>query len=568
MSDITISTDPNSPYAITLDPNAPYVVTVDLGIPGPQGIPGQVQHNGAVTSGNLAAWFDGTGNTIKDSGVAPSPDGTFAGNSDALIPTQKATKTYADTGDALKLAKASNLSDVANASTARTNLGVAIGSNVQAWDTDLDALAALNATAGLVSRTGAGAFAVRTLTPPAAGIGVTNGDGGAGNPTITLANDLAAVESLASTGIAVRIASDTWAQRQIAAGVYMATPTNPAGVAGDISVNFDPTKIGCEMPMLNGTFVATRATNAETIALKTLAGNDPSAADPVYAFFRSATIGSGVYVARAITAALSITIPSGQAVGFKNAEIGKLYVGFIDNAGTVEIFVEKFATTTGPQVFAYDESSLVTTVAIAAAPSAGVAYSTTARTSVAWRGAAVFEYTLATAGTWVTAPAKMSLLTSGSKKPGDVLQVARLDTGTMATGTTIASVNNSIRQNSEGDQYMAAPAITPSSGANLLRVRTQLQICNSAAGTPILTGSLFQDSVANALKSFAIALTSATLGLIAGEHLMLASVVASTTFKVRAGANVAGTTTFNGISSTQYMGGVFNSFIEASEIMA
>ncbi len=45
-------------------------------------------------------------------------DGTLAGNSDVYIPTQKAVKTYAD----LKLAKASNLSDVANAATAFTNI--------------------------------------------------------------------------------------------------------------------------------------------------------------------------------------------------------------------------------------------------------------------------------------------------------------------------------------------------------------------------------------------------------------------------------------------------------------
>lgn len=45
------------------------------------------------------------------------------------------------------LAAANNLSDIANFSTARTNLGVAIGSNVQAWSSNLDEYAAVNPTA-------------------------------------------------------------------------------------------------------------------------------------------------------------------------------------------------------------------------------------------------------------------------------------------------------------------------------------------------------------------------------------------------------------------------------------
>ena len=42
-------------------------------------------------------------------------------------------------------------------------------------------------------RTAAATYAARTLTGPAAGITVTNGDGVAGNPTLALANDLLAI---------------------------------------------------------------------------------------------------------------------------------------------------------------------------------------------------------------------------------------------------------------------------------------------------------------------------------------------------------------------------------------
>lgn len=113
-------------------------------------------------------------------------------------------------------------------------LNVVVGADVQAWDADLDALAALAST-GLIVRSGSGTVVVRTLTAPAAGITVTNGSGVSGNPTLVLANDLAAIEALGSTGFAVRTASDTWSQRTITAGTGIGV-TNGDGVSGNPAI--------------------------------------------------------------------------------------------------------------------------------------------------------------------------------------------------------------------------------------------------------------------------------------------------------------------------------------------
>lgn len=106
-------------------------------------------------------------------------------------------------------------------------------------DADLIAIRDLAATAGMLSRSGAGAFVARTLTAPAAGFTISNSTGAAGNPTFVLANDLAALEGLGSTGIAVRSAADTWLQRSIAvtdSATVDFTITNADGVAGNPTI--------------------------------------------------------------------------------------------------------------------------------------------------------------------------------------------------------------------------------------------------------------------------------------------------------------------------------------------
>ena len=109
----------------------------------------------------------------------------------------------------------------------------ALQAGKQDADADLTAVAALGPSAGLLARTGPAAFATRTLTGPAAGFTVGNGDGTAGNPTLTLANDLAALEGMAGVGLVVRTATDSYAQRAITGPAAGLAVVNGDGAAGN-----------------------------------------------------------------------------------------------------------------------------------------------------------------------------------------------------------------------------------------------------------------------------------------------------------------------------------------------
>jgi hypothetical protein len=334
--------------------------------------------------------------------------------------------------------------------------------------------------------------------------------------------------------------------------------------------------------MVNGTLVQSQLTNAQTFAIKTLAGIDPSSSDPVTFLFRNVTAATGNYVVRTITTALNITIPSGQATGFLNATPGRVWVGALDNAGTVELFVINASTlaagagagTNVTAIYPLRGWGIISTSAVSGASSSGVAYSTTARSSLAYvtLGYATWEAggTLATAGTWNAAPTRMQLFQPGSTPlPGMEVQRARTPTGALGSiGTTTLAVDaDSIPQNTAGDQYMSQ-AITPTSSANMAEIIVQAMASENSAAAD-MGAALFQDSTANALTAVNVQPTGVSGSmLLRMEHEMQFGVVgSSTTFKVRIGNASGNGTSFNGRASARILGGVANSFIKVREIM-
>lgn len=148
---------------------------------------------------------------------------------------------------------------------------------------------------------------------------------------------------------------------------------------------------------------------------------------------------------------------------------------------------------------------------------------------------------------------------------GMLVQRVSTETGAVATGTTAIPFDDTIPQNTEGDQYMSL-SITPTSSSNILVIDVCVaELCNTNASIALMV-ALFQDSTANALAVSVQSEANASFShAFKFTHIMTAGTTSSTTFKVRAGGSTGATTTFNGSAGGRKFGGVLASSIMIRE---
>lgn len=184
---------------------------------------------------------------------------------------------------------------------------------------------------------------------------------------------------------------------------------------------------------------------------------------------------------------------------------------------------------------------------------------------------AIFQWSVSHTAWILLNPALAKQHTHTSNADGKVInhmvvQRPITEDGAVATGTTVMVQDDSIPQSSEGDEYITV-AITPVASTNKLIIEGVLHLANSATNSAMMA-ALFKGAETDALKGFISAKDTVANGISQIEiyHEMVAGVTSEITFKVRAGAVAAGTTTFNGVSGGRLFGGVMGSYLKVTEL--
>lgn len=144
-----------------------------------------------------------------------------------------------------------------------------------------------------------------------------------------------------------------------------------------------------------------------------------------------------------------------------------------------------------------------------------------------------------------------------------VVQVVNDTETALVTGTTALPQDDTIPQNTEGNEVMSV-AITPKNASSTLYIMVTTQIGSST--TQNCAAALFVDSTANALAAAGTRLDASWQATVAFTHAVSAASTSARTYKVRIGCT-AGTVSLNGVDGTRRFGGVSKSSLVVVEVL-
>lgn len=283
--------------------------------------------------------------------------------------------------------------------------------------------------------------------------------------------------------------------------------------SGVFTISASPDNPGASQNLAIEVVANAPVANALRIRLVQREGSTPTSTSPARVSFKVATpnaaLSSGTYNVREVTADTSLTLSAGSSLGMAVNETGRVYVGAIDNGGTVELVAynpKSYTSTTTSarvtQLFKPSEAATMTTTAeggAGGADTACLAYSTAARTGVYFRRLGYFDVTMsATAGNWANNPTDVTLIGPGTPITGDVIQEIATQTYAIVRTTTATTPDDgTIPQISEGAPGLWA-TMTHTKSANCFQVDALSLVSNAAAGFAAVT-HLHRNSEVNAL---------------------------------------------------------------------
>lgn len=297
--------------------------------------------------------------------------------------------------------------------------------------------------------------------------------------------------------------------------------------------------------------VASVASNALTIALKSQGGGDPSSSNPVTVSFRDPNAALGSAIDLSITAPLSLTISSGSTLGTANNTAFRLWAVLFNDGGAPRLGLIKASTPS--TIYPLPEFDLRSSTAVGgagAADSAGVIYTDVAVSGKPYRILAflTWEAGLATAGAWNAGPTTIQMFGRGSPRPGAAIQ-------SVSASTTS---NTSTASPSYIDTALTAP-ITPISAANMIAA-SWFGALGALTASKIGYAQLHRNGAAIGLVSIGYADAGSVISSVANSCWDAPQSIAEQTYTVKIKVDTGGSALFpnsaagGGMQLTEVMG--------------